>query len=141
MAAGALLRCRAAPTIGAMLVSPGHERDEYWFREGCFITEWSNSDADPDVSVARARVEPGGTTRWHRLDAITERYVVLAGCGRAEVDREARDVQAGDVVIIAPGLPQRITNTGDTDLIFLAVCTPRFRPENYREIPELEEST
>ena len=89
-------------------------------------------------SVARARVEPGRTTRWHRLDAITERYVILEGRGRAEVDGLARDVQPGDVVIIAPGLPQRITNTGDEDLVFLAVCTPRFEPSAYSEIPELE---
>jgi mannose-6-phosphate isomerase-like protein (cupin superfamily) len=28
---------------------------------------------------------------------------------------------------------QRVTNTGEEDLVFLAICTPRFRPENYRE--------
>jgi len=121
-----------------MQIIPGHERHEYWFREGCFITEWSNSEADPGLSVARARVEPGRTTRWHRLHAITERYVILEGRGRAEVDGLARDVQPGDVVIIAPGLPQRITNTGDEDLVFLAVCTPRFESCAYSEIPELE---
>jgi len=121
-----------------MQVIPGSEQDEYWFREGCFITEWSNSDADPDVSIARARVQPGRTTRWHRLDEITERYVILDGRGRAEVGDRARDVLPGDVVVIAPGLAQRITNTGDADLIFLAICTPRFRPENYLDIPELE---
>lgn len=121
-----------------MQMIPGHQSQEYWFREGCHITEWSSSDADPGLSIARARVEPGRTTRWHRLDAITERYVILEGRGRAEVDDEARDVQPGDVIVIAPGLPQRITNTGECDLVFLAVCTPRFRQDNYSEIPELE---
>ena len=124
-----------------MQLIPGSERDEYWFREGCYITEWSNSDADPDVSIARARVEAGRTTRWHRLDAITERYVILEGRGRAEVGDEARDVQPGDVVVIAPGLAQRITNTCHTDLIFLAICTPRFRPESYSEIQKLGKSS
>lgn len=124
-----------------MQMIPGHEHDEYWFREGCFITEWSNSGADPELSVARARVEPGRTTRWHRLDAITERYVMLEGRGRAEVGDEIVEVIPGDVVIIPPGQPQRIANTGDTDLVFLAVCTPRFEPSNYTEIPELEKST
>lgn len=116
----------------------GSPQSEYWFREGCYITEWSNSDADPDVSIARARVEPGRVTRWHRLDAITERYVILDGCGRAEVGGQACDVKPGDVVVIAPGQPQRITNTGHSDLVFLAVCTPRFKPSAYSEIPELE---
>jgi len=130
-----------SPYNPGMPLVPRSLNSEYWFREGCYITEWSNSDADPGVSIARARVEPGRTTRWHRLDAITERYVILEGCGRAEVDGQARDVQTGDVVVIAPGLAQRITNTGDTDLVFLAICTPRFRPENYSEIPELEKSS
>lgn len=119
----------------------GSRKTESWFREGCHITEWSNSEADPGLSVARARVEPGQTTRWHRLDAITERYVILEGHGRAEVGSRASDVQTGDVIIIAPGQPQRIANTGDTDLVFLAICTPRFRPDNYSEIPELEKSS
>ena len=46
---------------------------EYFFAEGCFITEWWNTSADEAVSVARARVEPGATTRWHRLRGATER--------------------------------------------------------------------
>ena len=36
---------------------------EYFFAEGCFITEWWNSPHDAEVSVARARVKPGVTTR------------------------------------------------------------------------------
>ena len=58
---------------------------EYFFAEGCFITEWWNAPADPDVSVARARVEPGVTTRWHRLRGVVERYLILEGQGRVEV--------------------------------------------------------
>ncbi|MFL2546617.1 MAG: cupin domain-containing protein [Candidatus Rariloculaceae bacterium] len=42
-------------------------------------------------------------------------------------------VRAGDVVLIPAGLPQCITNTGRDDLVFLALCTPRFRPENYED--------
>ncbi|MFO7764191.1 MAG: cupin domain-containing protein [Wenzhouxiangellaceae bacterium] len=121
-----------------MPLVPGSRNPEYWFREGCHITEWSNGATDEDLSVARARVEPGQTTRWHRLAGTTERYVILEGRGRAEVGDELIDVIAGDVVIIPPGQPQRITNTGEADLVFLAICTPRFQPANYREVPELE---
>jgi mannose-6-phosphate isomerase-like protein (cupin superfamily) len=35
------------------------------------------------------------------------------------------------VTVIAAGERQRITNTGSQDLIFNAVCTPRFKVENY----------
>lgn len=108
---------------------------ECYTREGCYINELSNSDADPEASIASARVRPGVTTRWHRLAGIAERYVILSGTGRVEVgDLPAQQVTAGDVVLIPPGCRQRIANTGDDDLVFLAVCTPRFRQEAYEDI-------
>ena len=54
---------------------------EFYTPEGCYINELSNIDADPDASIARARVRPGVTTRWHRLVGTTERYVLLSGAG------------------------------------------------------------
>jgi mannose-6-phosphate isomerase-like protein (cupin superfamily) len=110
-----------------VMVKLAADVEEYFFAEGCFITEWSNSPDDPAVSIARARVEPGRTTRWHYLVDTVERYVVLKGTGRVEVgDRPAQQVGTGDVVIIPPGTRQRITNSGGDDLVFLAVCSPRF---------------
>ena len=108
---------------------------EYFFAEGCFITEWWNSTADTAVSVARARVEPGVTTRWHRLWGVTERYLILEGRGRVEIgEGPAEDVGPGAVVLIPPGIRQRITNTGKADLIFLALCTPRFTRTIYQDL-------
>lgn len=112
------------------------ENDEKFFEaEGCWIAEWWNTPEDEALSIARARVEPGITTRWHRLIGITERYVILEGEGCAEVGKGAsRVVTRGDVVVIPPGMAQRITNVGTGDLVFLAVCMPRFRPEAYEHV-------
>ena len=119
-------------------VTPG---DEYFFEEGCHILELSNSPDDPAVSIARTRVEPGVTTRLHRLDGTTERYVMLEGRGAVRVgDLPPRGVGPGDVVIIPQGCPQQITNTGSADLVFLAVCTPRFRREAYHDIDQQSEA-
>ncbi len=108
---------------------------EFYTEERCHITELSNLPEDPDCSIARARIEPGVTTRWHRLGGIAERYVVLEGRGCAEIgDLPPRDVGPGDVVLIPPACRQRIANLGKTDLVFLAICTPRFRPERYEDI-------
>ncbi len=109
--------------------------DEFYTEERCYITELSNSSDDAEASVARARVEPGVTTRWHRLRETAERYVVLSGSGLVEVgDLPARRVSAGDVVLIPPMCRQRIGNIGNEDLIFLAICTPRFRDELYEDL-------
>ena len=95
----------------------------------------SNSTDDPELSVARARVEIGVTTKWHRLKGISERYVILEGKGRVEIGELApQQVAAGDVVLIPPMCPQRISNEGQTDLVFLAICSPRFAPHAYEAL-------
>jgi mannose-6-phosphate isomerase-like protein (cupin superfamily) len=110
---------------------------EYYTEERCFINEISNIADDPVVSIAQARVQPGCTTRLHRLQGITERYVILSGTGNVEVGNlQAQPVGPGDVVLIPPGCPQRITNTGIGDLLFLAVCSPRFQQSAYEDIDQ-----
>ncbi|CDH45312.1 cupin domain-containing protein [Candidatus Contendibacter odensensis] len=108
---------------------------EYFFAEGCFITEGWNSPHDAEVSVARARVEPGVTTCWHHLRGVTERYLILEGQGCVEMgELPPEEVGPGAVVIIPPETRQRITHTGHADLIFLAVYTPRFTPDGYKDL-------
>lgn len=110
---------------------------EFRIPEGCHIIELSNSDDDPMVSIARARIEPGVTTRWHSLQDTSERYVILEGCGEVTLGNlPARQVAAGDAVLIPADCPQRIANIGSGDLVFLAICSPRFRPENYRDLEQ-----
>lgn len=107
---------------------------EYFFREGCFINELSNSEADEALSLARVRVRPGECTRWHRLDDRAERYLMLQGRGEVEIGELApAGVSAWDVVVIPPGTRQRIRNIGPDDLIFVALCTPRFDEAYYRD--------
>lgn len=108
---------------------------EYFTPELCHINELSNSVDDAAASIARARVAPGVTTRWHRLKATTERYVILEGRGRVEIgDLRPQDVGPGDIVLIPPLCRQRITNVGTGDLVFLAICLPRFVPDAYEDL-------
>ena len=105
---------------------------EFPTHENCFILEVSNDAGDPDISIARARVRPGVTTTWHRLEGIVERYVIVRGKGRVEVgDLPPTMVSEGDVVRIPANVSQRITNVGDEDLVFLCICTPRFIQNAY----------
>lgn len=111
------------------------EVQEFWFHEGCHILEISNQNDDPDVSIARARVAPGATTHWHKLDGVAERYLIIKGTGNVEIGLlEARTVEPGDFVRIPPDTRQRIHNTGKDDLVFYAICTPRFTPDCYQTI-------
>lgn len=116
------------------VISRASEREEYFFEEGCYITENWNCHEDEACSIARARVPVGVTTRVHWLEGIEERYVIIEGEGSVLVgDVPAQSVAPGDVVVIPAGCRQSISNTGSCELLFYAICTPRFRAEAYRD--------
>ncbi len=118
-------------------IRPFRPADEFYLDEGCHIIELLNTGSDADCSIARARVEPGVTTMLHCLRDTIERYVIVAGSGEVEVDGQAPAVVAAmDVVTIPAGKSQRIRNTGDSDLVFLCVCTPRFDAKNYVQLAQ-----
>ncbi|MBT3811287.1 MAG: cupin domain-containing protein [Gammaproteobacteria bacterium] len=114
-------------------ILPYRPENEFYIDEGCHIVELSNSSEDPDVSIAQARVKAGVTTRWHRLADTVERYVIISGTGLVEVGEfPATKVNPGDTVLIPALCRQRISNTGNQDLIFLAICSPRFTSDCYQ---------
>ena len=105
---------------------------EFYTDERCYIVEIHQRSDDEACSIARARVLPGVTTQLHALRGIDERYVILEGEGRIAVGGGASEpVKPLDVVTIPAGKSQRISNSGKADLVFLCVCTPRFRAEAY----------
>jgi mannose-6-phosphate isomerase-like protein (cupin superfamily) len=109
--------------------------NEFPTDERCHILELWNNEIDKSVSIARARVKPGITTQRHRLKGVEERYVIIKGIGVVNVEGlEPADVVSGDVVIIPDGAAQQITNSGDDDLVFYCICTPRFSPECYEAL-------
>jgi len=113
-------------------VKKSDDTREYSTAERCTILEVANDVDDTDVSIARARVAPGITTAWHKLIGIAERYLIVSGQGCVEVgDMNAVNVEEGDVVRIPAGERQRITNTSDHDLVFYAICSPRFQQKYY----------
>ena len=111
------------------------DKPEFMTPERCYIQEWSNSEEDGNVSIARSRVPPGVTTSRHLLRSTDERYLILEGTGMVEIGAELKAVVApGDVVWIPRDTMQRITNTGPNDLVFLCICSPRFTVQCYESV-------
>ena len=113
---------------------PASGQGEFWTAERCYITELHNDDASPGASLAIARVEPGVTTQLHRLNGVSERYIVREGQGIIEVDGERQLLRAGDQAVIPADAAQRIENTGEGPLVFYCLCTPRFEPSSYIDL-------
>jgi len=111
------------------------ESKEFTTAERCSILEVWNDARDPDTSIARARVAPGITTQPHRLHGVVERYLIIEGSGVVRIgDSIEQAVAPGDVVVIPAEVTQQITNTGDSDLVFYCVCSPRFTPGCYESL-------
>ena len=62
-----------------------------------------------------------------------EVYYILSGKGKMEIGGEVTGIVAErDLVFIPKNTTQRITNISDMDLVFLCICAPRFKIENYK---------
>jgi len=108
---------------------------EFETEERCYIADISNDSGDGLLSIARARVRPGVTTSWHKLNETNERYIIISGTGSMEIgDMDPLDVYEGDIVRIPAGTPQRIRNTGGSDLIFYCICSPPFQKNCYVDL-------
>lgn len=109
-------------------------KQEFWTDERCFIHELINAESVPDFSLANSRVEVGVVTELHSL-SVREWYFITAGKGLMEVGGGPQiEVGPGDTVEIPAGVSQRITNTGDSDLLLQCVCLPRFTPDCYTSL-------
>ena len=110
----------------------GDSLKEFWTPERCFISELQNQSDDEKVSIALAKVEEGIETQLHYLKGIDERYLIVSGKGRVEIEgMPSTIVGKGDLVSIPSGKTQKIKNIGKTDLLFYCICTPKFVPSCY----------
>lgn len=79
-----------------------------------------------NYSLAHATVKPGETTYKHSLKT-SEVYYILRGEGMMHINDESEPVLPDTTIYIPPHAVQRITNTGDTDLVFLCIVEPAWK--------------
>ena len=82
-----------------------------------------------NYSLAHATVLPHQKTRPHRLKT-SEVYYITAGCGVMHIDEESCEVGPRCAIYIPPGSKQYIENTGNSDLVFLCIVEPAWRPRD-----------
>src|SRR3954451_13127336 len=75
-------------------------------------------------SLAEATVPPGGETEEHHHRASEEIYFFTSGSGRMKLGDEESPASAGDTVVIPPGTPHKLWNTGSEPLRLLCCCSP-----------------
>jgi len=89
---------------------------------------------DPQHSLAKIVLPSGMSSSKHYHKVSEETYYILAGEGWMYVNGENFDLVPGDICYLAPGDIHRIENKRSEDLVFLAVCTPAWIPEDSFEV-------
>jgi mannose-6-phosphate isomerase-like protein (cupin superfamily) len=75
-------------------------------------------------------VPPGSETAEHYHPKTEELYYFVAGTGRMRLGDEDADVCGGDCVVIAPGMPHKLWNTGGEPLVLLCCCAPAYSDDD-----------
>jgi mannose-6-phosphate isomerase-like protein (cupin superfamily) len=91
-------------------------------------------------SLAHAIIRPGQRSIRHFLTGRSEVYYLLSGRGLMHINEEEREVQAGDALLIPPGAVQFFENTGEEDLVFLAIVEPAWQPEADHRSEQISDS-
>lgn len=106
--------------------------------DGCLLAEVihpNNDDTRADLSVARATLPPGQSTRPHMLEFV-EIYYVISGQGVMHLGEEEVQVEADSCVYLPPRTDQWLHNPSpDQDLVFLCLCQPAYDPAKDHRTP------
>ena len=70
---------------------------------------------------AEVTLEPGCSLGYHEHHGESETYYILSGQGEYNDNGEYRPVQAGDITFTPDGKGHGLANTGNADLVFMAL--------------------
>ncbi len=79
------------------------------------------TEGAPNFVLRKFTLEPGGVIPLHRHPTVEHEQYVLSGRIRLTLGDEVREVAAGHVVFIPPGLAHRYENPGPQAAEFLCV--------------------
>jgi len=109
-----------------------HDVPAYVTKDGSEIRELMHPALHGNAlqRLAEALVHPGQETVLHLHRRTEELYHVTDGEGRMTLGDTSFVVRAGDTVLIPPGTPHCIRNTGAAPLRILCCCSPAYSHED-----------
>jgi mannose-6-phosphate isomerase len=80
--------------------------------------------------VKSIHVNPGKRLSYQRHQKRSEHWYVTDGSGEVTLDGKVQVVSRGSIIEIPQGMLHRISNTGDSELIFIEVQTGSYFGED-----------
>jgi len=116
------------------LTSKGHVEDVLHTPTGEMIYELigraEHTGGASGHSLAHVTLPPGKSSEAHYHQVSEETYYVLQGRGWMEIDGQEFVLEPGQALLIEPGEVHKISNRGEKNFEFLAVCSPPWVPED-----------
>ena len=82
-----------------------------------------------NYSLAQFTLEPGKKSLLHKIQS-SEIYYILEGDAVLRINEESYQLKKDDSVYVPPMSEQHIENTGLTNLRFLCIVEPAWKPED-----------
>ncbi len=86
-------------------------------------------DTKARYSIAHAFIKPGHVSTPHKLKS-SEVFYYLEGEGEMVVGNESVKVEKDVAVYVPPNTVQYVKNTGSSNLTFLCIVDPAWKPED-----------
>lgn len=104
------------------------QAEAFTTKDGSTIREVAGPVSLPtkNQSLAQATVPSGLSTDAHYHHQSEEIYHFTSGAGRMRLGDSEKPVQAGDTVVIPPGVEHKLWADRDVDLVLLCACAPPY---------------
>ena len=97
-------------------------------KDGSVIREFMHPDhhASRTMSFAEAIVSAGAETLLHYHTQSEEIYHITAGHGVMRLGERHFPIASGDTIVLSPGTPHNVINSGTVALKILCACHPAY---------------
>lgn len=100
-------------------------------KDGSTVRELAGpSSPARNQTLAEATLAPGAETVEHFHRRSEELYHFTSGAGRMRLGETELEVAAGECVLIPPGIPHKLWNTGSAPLVLLCCSAPPYSHED-----------
>jgi len=92
-----------------------------------FLRDVVTAESNPDLSVHRGRIEPGGEIFPHTHDGQTETFYILSGSAVCTMGSKKSSVNGGQCCIAPAGVVHGLKNEGNEPVELMALFTPALK--------------
>lgn len=94
-------------------------------QDGCKILEL---ERNKQYSLAYGELAVGEKSKEHKME-MQELYYIIQGKGKITVNKEEKEIEKGDIIVIPEDTEQKLENIGQETLRFIMIVNPPYDPE------------